>query len=121
MTAAVDPRTIHISSKTYLTKVRWDRPFDGADSEWVYFGAGKELDLSLIQIAIDQHLQSEELLLDLGRHLSRPISREEMIREFSDLIAVSNLTVWDPRFHSVIEFAKMGVFRKGGRPTLIPT
>jgi hypothetical protein len=44
-----------------------------------------------------------------------------MIREFSDLIAVSNLTVWDPRFHSVIEFAKMGVFRKGGRPTLIPT
>lgn len=112
---------IHISSRTYLTKVKWDRPFEGAESEWVHFGTGKEIDLSLIEKVIDQHLQSEELMLDLGRNLSRQINRRAMISDFRDIIAVSSLILWEPHYQSVIEFAQMGVLRKGGRPTPITT
>lgn len=115
----MESRLIHISSSTYLSKVKWELPFEGADSEWVYFGLGNELDLALVEKVIDQHLQSEELMLDLGRHRSRQINSRAMIREFGEIIAVSGFVLWDTNFRSVIQFGQIGIFRKGVRPNLI--
>ena len=95
--------------------VIWSPPFDGADSEWTYFGEGKEVNLNLIQRVITQHLQSEELWLDLGRHRSRQVDQVTLISEFNALISVDNLVLWDTQFHRVIEFAQLGVLRLGAR------
>jgi hypothetical protein len=71
----MDARIIYACSQTYFDKVKWDRPTSVADSEWIYFGAGNELDLDMVKKTIEQHLQTDTFLLDVGRHRSRQVDR----------------------------------------------
>ena len=116
----LDSRTIYNISRTYYHKVKWERPHDSADSEWIYYGAGDELDLRVIDRSIKEHFHSEKLLLDHGRHRSRAISQEAVLSEFRELISDHRFMLWDDHFFRVIEFAPLGVLRKGSTPAGMP-
>lgn len=81
------------------------------------FGSGNDLDLNVVEETVEQHLRTDTLLLDLGRHQSRPIGRKEFISEFSGMIAISGLILWDDQFRRVVEFGRIGVLRTGSRST----
>jgi hypothetical protein len=109
----MDSRIIFESAKTYIYTVEWIKAKIGFESEWIYFGNPTELNLKTI---INEYFNEDVLFVALHRNDSFQSNRESIAEEIQHLMGTADFTIWNHTFQKVIEFNKMGVYRKGSKP-----
>ncbi len=106
----MDSRLIYESSVTMKQKINWDKV---GDSEWIYFGAGDELNIELVIITIDSSFSDEILNIALTRKGSFQTDKKLIKSSIINLLNASDFIIWDTSFSRAIEFNKIGIFRQG--------
>lgn len=106
----MDSKLIFQASGHMQGKVTWIKL---TDTEWTYFGAGKEVDRELVIATINSHMVESKLYVAYQRNESFETSKEEVMNEISQLVGYHDFIVWDTNFIMAIEFNHIGVFRKG--------
>lgn len=86
---------------------------EGMDDGWMYFGDDKKINGELIIAEINSHLTTSELLLVLDRTSSKKIARESAFESIKEHLLLRDFSLWDIDFKHVVEFNRIGVFRKG--------
>jgi hypothetical protein len=107
----VDSRIIYESAKTYIQKITWSKPSNNADSEWVFIDTEDNID-NITKIIQDFFI-TEQLYIALNRHQSFVTDNEIIGDKITPLIGKTDFSIWNSSFEKVIQFNKIGVYRKG--------
>ncbi len=91
-------------------KANWDKV---GDSEWIYFGAGDEVNTELVMTTIDSYFSDEILNIALTRKGSFQSDKKLIKSSITSLLNTSDFIIWDSSFSKAIEFNKIGIFRHG--------
>jgi len=95
-----------------LDKVDWEP--QSKESEWYYFGEGKNFKLNLIQSNIDQFFSEQTIYLVTDRHKSKEISIQTATQEIKKALSdFSEVTLCNKNFERFISFNSIGVARQG--------
>lgn len=108
----MESRLIYKSNTTYLNKVTWD--FVNKGSEWYFIGNENINEEKIIEI-INQTFLDNSLFIVLGRDDSHEIQKSEIIKKVVATLKYRDFSVWDNKFHKVIQFNKNGICRVGTR------
>ena len=106
----MESRLIYETSKHLTSKIHWDRVIE---SEWMYCGSKGEVKFDIVLKHIRDHFIDSKLYVVLTRNDSFETSKENINKTVEQLIGSDDFLIWDFRFERVIEFNKIGVFRKG--------
>ena len=109
-THKMDSRLIHNISVHLTSKVEWEK---AVETEWIYCGAEEEVKYDLVQSQINDFFSSLKLYVAIGRRDSFETDKHSIINLITDKVGRVDLSIWSDDFESVIEFNKIGVFRKG--------
>lgn len=83
------------------------------DKEWIHFGTGNGINLSLVEDLIDRFLADDVLQLIHERTNSTTIKRTEAIKEMYDLLGQQSFQIWNSTMDKVIKFDRIGVLLVG--------
>lgn|SRR5690606_730736 len=83
--------------------------------EWVHFGTGRDIKLSLIEKLIDDFLADEELHVVHGRRTSFTTTRSDTLKKIQGLLGEQSFEVWNSAMDKVIKFNRIGVLLTGSR------
>lgn len=103
-------RLIYEASKHSKGNVEWIKH---SDSEWLYCGVVEDFKGNLLSDHINNHLQDETLYVSINRNESFKIKKNETLAVISEIIGTKDFFIWTSTFKNVIEFNRIGVFRKG--------
>ena len=93
--------------KTTWTKVT-------VDSEWTYFGNGREVNRGIVNDSINNHFPVDRsLYISWTRQQSFEADKSETIELIEELLGKESFFIWDTKFKRVIEFNSIGVMRRG--------
>lgn len=109
----LDSRLIYISHNTYICKVKWTKPTESADSEWIYIGLAEELKKILVFKILDEHFVDNGIYLSHSRGDSCQTTISAFKTNIHQYFGNWDFTLWDFTFTQVIQFNKIGVLRKG--------
>ncbi len=109
----MESRIIYENAKVYSQKVRWDKPKNSAESEWVYIGIKDNMES--ITTIIQDFFITNQLYIVFARNASFETDKEFVFEKIEPLIGRVNFSVWDASFQNVIEFNIIGVYRTGRR------
>ena len=107
----MDSRIIYESAKTYIKNVTWTKPLNSVDTEWEYIDTTNNIEN--ITKTIQDFLITDQLFIALSRHESFETDKELIADKIRPLIGKTDFSIWNFSFQKVIEFNKIGVFRKG--------
>ncbi len=107
----MDSRIIFESAKTYIQTVTWIKPKIDKESEWIHIGINNNV--VTIENIIEDYFITDELYVGLTRNESFESNKETITDKIQPLIGITDFTIWDWSFQKVIEFNKIGVYRKG--------
>ncbi|MBT1696036.1 hypothetical protein KK083_04050 [Fulvivirgaceae bacterium PWU4] len=104
----MDSRQLHHAASHISQIVTWDK-------EWLHFGTGSDIKLSLVQELIDEFLKDDTLQLVHDRINSKTIKRTEIVKAIHDLLGQQSFQVWNSTMDKVIKFDRIGVLLTGRR------
>ena len=107
----MDSRIIFESAKTYIQTVTWIKPKNDAESEWIHIGNNNN-EMTIEKI-IQDYFITDELYVALTRNESFESNKESISDKIQPIIGTQDFTIWNWSFQKVIEFNKIGVYRKG--------
>jgi len=108
----VDSKTLYISSERYLPKVEWEKQ---NGEEWVYIGVDQDFNEEKVSQLVHSTFDTGEVYVVTNRHESSGSSIPDAIRKVKNQLQEEKHLLWDLTFDTVIEFARIGVMRKGKR------
>jgi len=108
----VDSKTIYIISERYLPKVEWEKQ---NGEEWAYIGVDQDFNEEKVSELVYFTFDTGEVYVVTNRHESSGLSIPDAIRKVKNRLPEENHLLWNLTFDTVIEFARIGVVRKGKR------
>jgi hypothetical protein len=105
-----DARLIYERSRHLASNVDW---YKHSANKWVYCGIGDELQHEIITNDIYTFLGGDIFYVAATRNDSCIVTVESVLSTVFRKIGSTDFMVWSSRFNKVIEFNKIGVFRKG--------
>lgn len=108
----MDSKTIYIVSETYLPKVDWEK-HNG--EEWIYIGVDQDFNEEKVSHLVDSTFDAKEVYIVTDRHKSSSLPITDAIRTVKERLQEEKYLLWNLSFDLVIEFAPIGVARKGKR------
>ncbi|MFD1145416.1 hypothetical protein ACFQ4C_30095 [Larkinella insperata] len=109
---AMDSKTVYLVSERYLPKVKWEQQ---NGEEWSYIGVDQDFNEEKVSQLVHSTFDTNEVYVVTGRHTSGSSSIANAIRVLKDRLPEGNYLLWNLTFERVIEFARIGVVRKGKR------
>ena len=106
----METRLIHKTSQKIQQKIEWIKL---GETEWQYCGAVDEVKWDVITEAIGNFFDGNRLLVAITRNDSFEIGKENLLSSLQQHVGSSNFFIWSEDFLKVIEFNKIGVFRRG--------
>lgn len=106
----MDARDIYVISGKLQPKIRW---VSSGETEWVYCGAAGEVKWDVVEDAIRGFLKDGPLLVATTRTGSFETEKSTVISSIREFVGSKDFLIWCEDFKNVIEFNKIGVFRKG--------
>jgi len=106
----MNSRLIYESSKTYIRNVEWVFPENSKENEWRCFEI-KNIDQ--ISKIIQNYFGKDKLYFVISRNESFESELNDIFDKIKYLIGETNFYIWNLSFKKVIEFDKIGVYRKG--------
>lgn len=107
----MDSHLIYTASDSLKYKVDWIKATP--ESEWFYFGAGKEANIEFAMKTVTEYFNYDILHIAHTRKDSQTTNKKEFLNAVENILGVENFFVWDSGFKKVIEFNNIGVMRKG--------
>lgn len=114
----MDSRLIFESARTHLRNVNWSKPIDSLDSEWIVLDSKNNFEP--VFTVIENFFITDQLYIALSRNASFESDKNKMVNDLLPLIAKEDFSIWNLTFQKVIEFNKIGVYRKGINNNLKP-
>ena len=111
----MDSRIIFESAKTYIRSVNWMKPKIDAESEWIHISNNN--DVTTIECIIQDYFITDHLYVAVKRNDSFESDKKSIIHKIQPLLGKADFTIWNRSFQKVIEFNKIGVYRKGIKDT----
>lgn len=108
----MDSKTIYIVSETHLPKVDWEK-HNG--EEWIYIGVDQDFNEEKVNHLVHSTFDAKEVYVVTDRHKSSSLPITDAIRAVKERLQEEKHLLWDLSFNLVIEFARVGVSRKGKR------
>jgi hypothetical protein len=108
----MDSKLIFQANRHNSLKVKW---LMLADTEWVYFGVGQEINKDYIKSIVEEHIGNGKMYVSYTRNESFEVNGEGFMKGIQTILDSNDFSIWDSKFEKVIEFNKIGVFRKGER------
>lgn len=109
----MDSRLIYEANKTYHNKIEWLMPSNKSESEWIYINFEEINSENFIQEIAESFLKSEILFVSLTRNESFQTEKTNIIAKIKEYLGIQDFSIWNQEFSKVLEFNKMGIFRKG--------
>ena len=109
----MDSRIIYEANKTYHNKIEWLIPSTKSESEWIYLNIEVTNSENFIQEIIESFFESEILFVSLTRNESFQTEKNNIISKIKEYIKTQDFSIWNQEFSKVLEFNKIGIFRKG--------
>lgn len=107
----MDSRLIFESARTHLRNVTWSKPIESLDSEWIVLDSKNNFEL--LFNTIENYFITDQLYIAWSRNASFESDKNKMLKDLMPLFAKENFSIWNSTFEKVIEFNKIGVYRKG--------
>ena len=107
----MESRLIYAASDSLKYKVNWLKASD--DTEWIYFGAGADVNKQLAIESIYAYFPDPLLYIALTRKDSMQANRNDIDMAIDEILGLKNFLIWDIEFKTVIEFNHIGVMRRG--------
>ncbi|RZK32885.1 MAG: hypothetical protein EOO61_16435 [Hymenobacter sp.] len=112
----MDSKTIYIVSETHLPKVDWEK-HNG--EEWIYIGVDQDFNEEKVSQLVHSTFDGKEVYMVTDRHESSSLPITDAIRKVKKGLQEEKYLLWDLSFDFVIEFARIGVARKGKRVQML--
>ncbi len=109
----MDSRIIFEKSEFFKFKVTWPKV---TDSEWIYFGSGKDVNYDIVLRQFEIHFPTPALFISFNRINSFETKINMAKVTLEHLIGKENFIAWDDSFTKAIEFNNIGVLRCGQIP-----
>jgi len=106
----MESRLIYIMSEKRKPQVLWVRH---TDTEWVYFGDGKEVKHHIVKEILDNHFSEKYLCVCLTRIGSFEVCKDEFFDKTAGYLGYQNFIIWNASFDLTVEFNRIGVLRVG--------
>jgi hypothetical protein len=104
----MDSRIIYESNKTYNNKIEWLMPTIRSESEWIYLNNENS-----IQEIIESYFDSEILFVSFTRNESFQTEKTNILGKIKEYLKAQNFSIWNKEFSKVLQFNKIGIYRKG--------
>ena len=109
----MDSRIIYEANKTYHNTIEWLTPSTKSESEWIYLNFEETKSENLIQEIIESFFESEILFVSLTRNESFQTEKTNIVVKIKEYLTIQEFTIWNQEFSKVLEFNKIGIYRKG--------
>jgi hypothetical protein len=109
----MDSRIIYETNKTFHNKIEWLISLPKSESEWVYLNSEKSNSENSIQEIIESYFESEILFVSLTRNESFQTEKTNIIGKINEYLKTQDFSIWNQEFSKVLEFNKIGIYRKG--------
>ncbi|WP_298394725.1 hypothetical protein [Flavobacterium sp.] len=109
----MDSRIIYEANKTYHNNIEWLMPSTKSESEWLYLKFEETNSKKIIQEIIDSFFESEILFVSITRNESFQTEKININAKIEEYLKNQNFSIWNQEFNKVIEFNKIGIYRKG--------
>jgi hypothetical protein len=109
----MDSRNIFESNKTFINKVQWDKTGIDPKSEYFTYDLNNEKSMLDLNKVIEQFFISDVIHVSTVRKESFSTQKTELLEKIINLFGKEDFSIWNENFKKVIEFRKMGVYRKG--------
>ena len=106
----MDSRLIFAASEKIKPQVSW---VIHSETEWVYFGAGDEVNLDFVKEIVDNRFSDTLLRISLTRQGSFESHINDFLATTKNILGHRNFIVWNSSFDQAIEFNTIGVLRYG--------
>jgi hypothetical protein len=106
----MDSRLIYSASEKVKHLLSWPK---STDSEWVYFGAGHEVNVNTAMDMINEWFADTKLYIAIDRKHSLTFDKSEFLSVTSEILGYKDFLVWNIKFDKSIEFNHIGVLRRG--------
>ena len=106
----MDSRLIHKTSEHLKHDIDWLKP---GESEWIYCGSEGEVNFDMIKNELGTFFNEGKYYVVTTRAGSYETDSGTLLGSVSDKIGVIDFYIWNENFQKVVEFNKIGVFRKG--------
>jgi hypothetical protein len=107
----MDSRLIHKTSEKLKFYIDWIKP---GETEWIYCGVKGEIKIDLVRKELEDFFKNaENFNIAVMRKNSYTIEKTKLLTSIIESIGISNFFIWTEDFQEVMEFSKIGVFRKG--------
>ena len=83
------------------------------DHDWIHFGTGNEINITLINSLIDEFLKDDNLNFVQKRNNSGTYKRSEINTIIEDLLGRAEFQIWNISMDRVIKFDEIGVLQLG--------
>jgi hypothetical protein len=106
----MDSRLIYKTSQHLQSQVSWEKV---SESEWIYCGTLGEVKYDIVESHLNIFFKTEKAYVSITRKDSFDINKATLFESIKDIIGSKDFFIWNEDFKKVIEFSKIGVFRKG--------
>jgi len=102
----MDSRQLYKAAEHLRTILTWEK-------DWIHFGTGDEVNVTLVEELIKNFLQTDLINLVLGRLNSRTIKKREIMPIINGVLGNNNFELWNETMERVIKFHQIGVLLRG--------
>ena len=106
----MDSRLIYAASERMTSHIVWTKE---TETEWIYFGADKDVNLEKVSKIIDGHFSESILLVCWTRQGSFETNKDDILITTRNILGYHDFVIWNSSFDHAIEFNKIGVLRCG--------
>jgi hypothetical protein len=106
----MDSRLIHKTSEKLKFKIDWIKL---SETEWVYCGEAGEVKWDIVAKELYSFFDDDIFHVATARTNSFTVDKEELLSSINNLVGRKNFFIWNEEFKMMVEFNRIGVFRKG--------
>ncbi len=106
----MESRLIYKASEHHRSKIDWIRQ---GESEWIYCGSKGEVKFETVGNELKDFFKSDKFFIAKTRNDSFESTPENLLSSVIEIVGARDFFIWDEAFQMVVEFSKIGVFRKG--------
>ncbi|MBV4357614.1 hypothetical protein [Pinibacter aurantiacus] len=106
----MESRLIYEANKKSIGKVEW---IEHAGGEWAYCGVKEDFRRELVEAELSSFFNQDVFYFSKTRKDSFTRMKQELMLHIEEMIGVNEFCIWNDEFKRVMEFNKIGTFRKG--------
>jgi len=105
----LDSKNIHIATRHARSKIAW---MNCGESEWVYIGEKEDFNLQKVDKEIASFFHEDRIYLSVDRHTGFEVSKDKAAWNVLKYLS-NDVFLAGEDFRNIMEFNKMGIFRRG--------